>query len=318
MNARIKELEENPKDTTFKFSQRFCNIALPLNIAPLIDTNDEPTVESMMSHFVFPVSSKDLTLESSKEIKTLSIPSTKEESEEEEEDEEITIIQKGDVIEKTIRRTKPKTKFNKKVQVKNFVPEKITYKFDTATFLKDAPKIQDLINHINKFPNLRHVIYTRYNRHFGVKMLLILFKYLGYTVYGSHAEMEHEDHNDIIEAFNENLNPAIYITSGTYLHGYDLYNVSHLHLLDSNTHVVNALLQRIFKYRLYQNIPCNLEMHSYICKHQELLNNINSRSADEITFDYFLESQKAEISLWDPLTKKGTPLYLDQEGYIVY
>ena len=185
-------------------------------------------------------------------------------------------------------------------------------KFDFEKFLNDAPKIIDLIDKIKSFPNEKQVIYTRYNKHYGVEMLKILFEYYGYKVYSSTSTMTKKQHLQEIEKFNEDDDPCLYITSFTFTHNYNLHNITQLHLLNSDSHVLHSLLDLMFKYRLYSEKKYNITIHSYICESS----NINN--ADSITFKNFFESQKTLITLWNSVSSKGTPLLLNGEDGLLY
>jgi hypothetical protein len=185
--------------------------------------------------------------------------------------------------------------------------------FDFKTFLQDAPKIKDLIEKIKQFSNEKQVIYTRYNKHYGVQMLKILFEYLEYKVFSSISTMTKQQHLQEIENFNNEENPCIYITSFTFTHNYNLYNITQLHLLNSDSHVLHSLLDIMFKYRLYVDKKYKLTVHSYICE-----NNNNNLNADSITFKNFVESQKTLITLWETVSQKATSLFINSEDGLIY
>ncbi len=287
---RNREIEDNSKDENFMLSQRICNILLPPDLTPLIDTTDEINVEDMMEQFI-----KNTPI---KERKTVTFKKNIIEDEDEED-----VKNEIEVVIQNVRGIKTKTITTLEQQTKTF---------NLEIFLRDSPKIKQLISVIEKNSNSRHIIYTRYNRHYGVEMLSYLFTSLGYVVFNSEIYIPIEEQNRRISEFNNVLTPAIYITSSICNHNTEFYNISHLHILNSNYNKTNLFLGKIFKYRLYKNLPCDLTIHSYVCE------GIKEKTADQFLFEQFASSEKTHLELWNLISAKGKPLFLNSENSLVY
>lgn len=231
--TRKKELASEPKNISYETSQKVCNILLPEQVREVMDTDDEPSVESMMK--IYP--SKDL--------------------------------------------------------------------------LTNAPKIKNLITQLRLYNDMRHVIFSRYESHHGVKMLAFLLKEMGFNIYSISKNNEHKENIKTINAFNIDNKPAIMIMSTKIPRGIGFKNVSHLHFLDSCYEYYHILMEEIFKYKFYTNFVCNLFVHSYVCQKEGV-----NYSADKILYDSFVEFQIETLTTWDAIKTKGYPLVLGSNGYL--
>ncbi len=316
--ARTKEIENNREDTTYMFSERYCNISLPIEVAPLIDTNDEPSVEDMMAKYWIrnpSYSSVNEEIKRTNKKKNVTIIGGKRNSNIiEEEIECFDIVRSGDINQINSLMIKEKVRPPVKTE-REILSEK--YFFDKDTFLENSPKINDLITQIILYQDMRHVIYTRYNKHHGVRMLVLLFKYLGFNVYGCHIDMDKKDQMRMINEFNKDLKPGIFVTSQVLPPDYNLYNISHLHLLDSGFSTSSSLMDAIFKYRLYKSLPCEIMIHNYVSKRRiSETDRLKQPSADEVLFKQFVTKQQEDIQVWDSIQNKGYPIVIGKDGYL--
>lgn len=227
----------------------------------------------------------------------------------EEEEEEMPISRKSTGKTKTRTQTEPRP-FNQKIAAVDLDPR----------FLENAPKLNDLLVQLKLNSDMRHVIYTRYNKHHGVRMLAILLTIYGYNVYSVHKHTNEDIHIKMIDAFNEGLKPAIYITSMPMIDSYCLYDVSHFHLLDSGFENFHLLMDETFKYRLYKGTECKLIVHNYVSRRR-----INKGdqgklpSADEVLYGRFINQYGGLVSLWkNKIQRKGNSVTLGNNGYLYF
>lgn len=231
--TRKKELASEPKNTSYEESQKVCNILLPEEVRQVMNTDDEPTVDSMMKIY----NGKDL--------------------------------------------------------------------------LVNAPKIRNLVTQLRLYPDMRHIIFTRYELHHGLRMLSILLKDMGFNIHTVSKNNEYKDNVKNITAYNEDSKPAILLISTKIPRGTGFKNISHLHFLDSGYEYYHILMEEIFKYKNYTNFVANLFVHNYVC-HKEGTN----YSADKILYDIFAEFQAETLTTWDSVRSRGYPLVLGSNGYL--
>jgi hypothetical protein len=177
------------------------------------------------------------------------------------------------------------------------------YIFDKEQFLLNAPKIKDLLAQLRLFPDMRHVIYTRYENYYGVKMLNLVLSSLSFKCYITASH--------IVEGYNRDKDPSILILSTSIPRTEGFFNVSHLHFLDSGYDFYHILLDSIFKYRLYTTFMCNLFVHNYICQKRGI-----DQSADTILYEMFVTYQNQILDTWEKTQKRGFPLVVGKNGYL--
>jgi hypothetical protein len=256
------------EDDTYYESQKICNILLPKTIHELMETPDQPSVEEMMNMY------------------TKTIPKLRQEY-----TRPSTVIRKSGAS--SIRT----------ITQEEYTPKEFESVFSEDEFLRNAPKIKDLIAQLHLYSDMKHVVYTRYSDHYGVKMLKILLKYKGFKVFGITKDMELKTQLEILKSFNLESRTGILILS-THIAGVEgILNVSHLHFLDSGYEIYNILMEEIYKFRLYKSFICNLMVHNYVCDKDG-----PNPSADRVLYGIFIdylnltrETMKAEKSKCHPI-----------------
>jgi hypothetical protein len=247
IKAEALEIEEKGfVSNPFFRSQKICNLLLPKAIQKLIGTPEEPSVEDMMA------------------VYTKTVPKIKQEGK-----RSSVVIRRA--TSSSVRGTRGD--FNYAMDSDYF--------FDTDEFLMDAPKIKDLMIQLSLYADMKHVIYTRYDDHSGVKMLAILLKMKGFNVFSITRDMEASARVGVLDLFNLEGNSGILIISAPIPNVEGIFNVSHLHFLDSGYDNYGVIMEEIFKYRLYKTFICNLIVHNYVCDKE------GTPSADRILYDNF-------------------------------
>lgn len=183
--------------------------------------------------------------------------------------------------------------------------------YPSKDLLINAPKIRNLITQLRLYPDMRHVIFTRYECHHGVRMLFFLLKDLGFNTYSVSKNNEHKDNIKNITSFNRDEKPAIMLVSTKIPRGIGFKNISHLHFLDSCYEYYHILMEEIFKYKNYTAFVCNLFVHSYVC-HKSGINH----SADKILYDSFVKFQTGSLTTWDAIRARGYPLVMGNNDYL--
>lgn len=248
--ARKEELSYYNKDISFENSQKICNILLPADIRELLDTRDEPTVDSII---------------------------------------------------KLYTKTKPRLR-------RNTEEDKM---FDVNEFLVDSPKIKDLIAQLHLYPDMKHVIYTRYENHYGVKMLYQMLTAIKFKCSSINKDMDQSQQLKVIEDFNKGETSSILILSNHLPKVEGLYNISHIHFLDSGYDYYHVLMDIIFRFRLYTTFMCNLFVHNYVCQKGG-----SNSSADTILYEMFVAYQNDILESWERTQKRGYPIVLGKNGYL--
>ena len=183
--------------------------------------------------------------------------------------------------------------------------------YPTKDLLVNAPKIRNLITQLRLYPDMRHVIFTRYECHHGVRMLSIMLKELGFNIYSISKHNEHKENVKNITAFNIDEKPAIMLLSTKIPRGIGFKNISHLHFLDSCYEYYHILMEETFKYKNYTTFVCNLFVHNYVC-HKSGINH----SADKILYDAFVKYQDEALTTWKTIKTKGYSLVMGNNDYL--
>lgn len=183
--------------------------------------------------------------------------------------------------------------------------------YSTKDLLANAPKIRNLITQLRLYPDMRHVIFTRYECHHGVRMLSLMLKDLGFNIYSVSKNNEHKDNIKNITSFNSDEKPAIILISTKIPRGIGFINISHLHFLDSCYEYYHILMEEIFKYKNYTTFVCNLFIHAYVC-HKSGIN----YSADKILYDSFAKYQTETLTTWDAIKTRGYSLIMGNNDYL--
>ena len=184
--------------------------------------------------------------------------------------------------------------------------------FDSNTFLMDAPKLKILIAQLRLFEDMRHVIYTKYDLHYGAQMLGLMLDKLGFNVHTISLNLDSTQKNKVIDNFNKDCHPAILVMTGSVPKSEYIYDVSHLHFLDSGYEMYHVLLDRIYKHRLYKRFMCNLIVHNYVCQSRSGI-----PSADKVLYDRFMIYQNVILSTWNQTQTKGYPITMDEKANLV-
>jgi hypothetical protein len=286
-----KNILDYPNDKELKYSQRICNIVFPQQHLLSIDTIQEVEVEVVMNSYKSKETLIKVNVEVSNdeklEVKTRS--STK-------------IKAKSLTKDKTSKSKKDPVRLNKKLTKVETKENEVT--FDYNTFLINGQKIKDLITQLNLFRNLKHVIYTSYNKHFGVKMLSILLKELGFKVGSIDRLTKLEDQDNTIKSFN---NDQISILVISQIPKSEIKNVSHVHFIDS-LKFYNDLINKLYKVRFY-TIPFSLYIHIYVC------NSITyNTSSDVVLYKKFIIEKDENTVLWKRIKNNSLNITLGDQG----
>lgn len=181
--------------------------------------------------------------------------------------------------------------------------------FNLNAFIANGPKLRNLITQLRLFEDMRHVIYTKYDRHYGAQMIGSILTKLGFNVYILSRNLDPAQQIAVVQGFNKGCQPAILVMSAPIPKSEYIYDVSHLHFLDSGYEMYHVLLDKIYKHRLYKCFMCNLFIHNYICQSRG-----NIPSADKVLYDRFMVYQNTILDMWDQVKTKGYPISLDEDG----
>jgi hypothetical protein len=189
--------------------------------------------------------------------------------------------------------------------------------FKTDEFLENSPKMKDLLSQLTLYSNMRHVIFSRYSKHHGTKMIHEVLDALGFNVFFIPYGSTEKDYERIVNEFNKGLKPAILVTSTYFNNNFDKYNVSHFHMFDGGYTMLNAFLEDVFRFRLYKGIPSNLTIHSYVCSRRITYDEtIKSPSPDEIFYKNFDARMSFTGDLWKKIKKTAAPVVVGPSGYL--
>jgi hypothetical protein len=176
--------------------------------------------------------------------------------------------------------------------------------------LADAPKLKELITYIILNRDRRHIIHTKYEAYYGVKLLEALLQLNGLDVVTITGSMKTDQRLLEMQRFNADRNPRVLIHNTALPLDTDPLEVRDLHLLDGNLEEGILNLVRIYKYRNYQSSGTPLVfVHNYVT-----LRSSGAPTEEVQQYTAFQTNEKTRITIWADLNKRSRSLITDRSG----
>lgn len=182
---------------------------------------------------------------------------------------------------------------------KDFSVSEIIEEYGFQSVLTEAPKIKELFQVLGFNHDQRHVIYTRFEDNYGIKILEAIGKKFKYNVVVINNDMSEETKNSAIDLANsEPTKPLIIITNTTFREKYAPYNISHLHFFDGDLYLVPSMISSLYKYTHYTIVPI-LTTHCYIMSRFD--------DSPTIEVDYYYQLREVLIAhnnIWEKINRQ--------------
>lgn len=180
--------------------------------------------------------------------------------------------------------------------------------------LDNGPKLYDLLMLITLNPNRRHLVYTRYNNHYGVSLIAALLKFYGMKVYTLKMGQKHADWKKTIEDFNQSSDDSTSVLVTSVMLPAIPKQIDHLHMMDGGFHNSQFLVNVIYKYFNYpkSKMPPTLTIHYYVSTRPD-----GKPSIGYTMYKKEIARWNQELSFYETALKMANPLIVGDRGRLL-